>query len=174
MRFALLLCAALLLGTAAPAPDTQAAEPYDGPILRRPNLLVADIPTALKVYRDILGFTASGIVPSPPGAVTYDIYKLPPEAKLRFVFLSAGEQGRIIALTEAKGAAMPAARAGFDTSIIIEVQKNLDGIMAALKAEGLDVGEAIPLTDPSGAKRRDVSFTDADGHRIVLYEMEKK
>ncbi|MBL8631175.1 MAG: VOC family protein [Rhodospirillaceae bacterium] len=150
-----------------------AADTYDGPIMRRPNLLVADIPTALKVYRDILGFTVSGIVPSPPGAVTYDIYKVPPEAKLRFMFLSAGEQQRIIALTEVKGAKLPKQVDGYTDSIIIEVQRDLGAMQTALKAEGLDVGEMIPLTDPSGAKRRDMSFTDHDGHRVVLYQMDK-
>jgi hypothetical protein len=161
-------CAALGLAHVASAAE------YDGPIMRRPNLLVADIPRALKVYQDILGFTPSGIVPSPPGAVTYDIYKIPAGGKLRFVFLSAGDQQRIIALTEAKGVKMPTQVDGYVDSLIIEVRKDLGALQAALRAEGLEVGEMIPLTDPSGAKRRDMSFTDADGHRVVLYQLEKK
>ncbi len=63
---------------------------------------------SLQIYRDILGFTLDGIMDSTEASYSYPVFKIDPEAKVRFATLSAGpEQVRTMALTEITGMNLP-------------------------------------------------------------------
>lgn len=171
-RAAMLAILAAVPGVPVSAADTAPAPAPAPPHLTRPNLLVADIERALTIYRDILGFQAGTTIVSGPESYSYEIFQLPHDARLRFIFLSAGPDQHVMALTEAKGAARPAASTPYDDAVIIELKQDLTPVIARLKAAGLSVGNPVKLTTPTGQKRTDVSFTDFDGHRVVLFGME--
>ncbi|MCB2107690.1 MAG: VOC family protein [Rhodobacteraceae bacterium] len=157
---------------AAHAADTPQPLNVDA-YLHRPNLLVTDLDRALTLYRDVLGFTAHAIIDSPPGSYSYAIYDLPPEAKLRFMFLSTASQQRVLALTEVKGVSLPPTRRPYEGATIIEVKGDLAPILVKVKMLGLAVDAPVALTAPSGQTRTDVAVTDFDGHRLVLFKIDQ-
>ena len=146
-------------------------EPAHDLLLHRANILVADMERALRVYRDILGFRVDFLLDSL--GVATEMFGLPASAKLRMAFLSEGRGAfGSLALTEARGVAIPRRGAPYPFCIIIEVREGrLGGILEQIKAEGLPVGQAYELQQPA---RTDVTVTDHDGHRVVLFELHPK
>ena len=97
-RLFALLCAIVLLSTGLAFAEEPA---YDGAHFKRVTLVVSDLERSLKIYRDILGFQLDGIMDSSEASYSYPVFKIDPEATLRFATLSAGpEQVRTMALTE--------------------------------------------------------------------------
>ena len=140
-------------------------------LLHRPNILVADMERALRVYRDILGFEVNFLLDSM--GVAYEIFGLDPQTKLRMAFVGEGRGAfGSLALTEAKGLKLPAKSMPYRAAIIIELAEGrLEGVVEQLKAEGLSVGTPYELDQPP---RTDISFTDHDGHRVVLFEVHSR
>ena len=138
--------------------------------LHRPNILVSDMDRALRVYRDILGFQVNFLLDSM--GVAYDIFALDPQAKLRMAFISEGRGAfGSLALTEATGVDLPERALPYASAIIIELAEGrLAGVVEQLKGEGLEVGMPHELDKPP---RTDISFTDHDGHRVVLFEIHR-
>ncbi len=82
--------------------------PDTGPRLQRPNFVVADLDRALRVYRDILGFSVAFIEESDAASYAYPVFEIPSAARLRFHVLNANpEQPRSLVLTEIKGIELP-------------------------------------------------------------------
>ena len=137
--------------------------------VQRPHLLVADFDRALRVYRDILGFTLNFLVDALP-RVPWEMFGLPAHAKCRVAFLSEGRGAfGSIAMTEVTGIDLPRPQPPYRCTIIIEVKEGtLFPIIEKLKAESLEVG---PLLRLEGPPRTDVSFSDHDGNRILLFEI---
>ena len=139
--------------------------------LHRPNILVADMERALRVYRDILGFQVNFLLDALD--VAPEMFGLPHSTKMRMAFISEGKGVfGSLALTEAQGVAIPPPQPPYPFCIIIEVKEGrLAGILDQLRAEGLQVGTAYELAQPD---RTDVTITDHDGHRVVLFELHPK
>jgi catechol 2,3-dioxygenase-like lactoylglutathione lyase family enzyme len=139
--------------------------------IHRTHLLVSDIEHALTVYRDIIGLKVNFLVDSLD--VTYDMFDLDRSARCRTSFLSEGKGAfGSIAMTEAKGVAFPTRQKPHRSCVIIEVKEGrLGEIIEGIKALGLDCSPAMDLDNPP---RTDWSFTDYDGHRIVMFEIHPK
>lgn len=139
--------------------------------LHRPNLLVADMDRALSVYRDILGFEVDFLLDALD--VAPEMFGLPLDTKMRMAFLSEGRGAfGSLALSEATGMTLPRRDPPWPAAIIIELQEGrLARSIEQLRGTGLQVGNAYHLDNPT---RTDISFTDHDGHRIVLFELHSK
>jgi catechol 2,3-dioxygenase-like lactoylglutathione lyase family enzyme len=146
-------------------------QPYDGANFKRVTFVVADMDRALKIYRDILGFTLDGIMDSTHASYSYPVFKIDPEAKLRFATLSAGpEQVRTMALTEVTGIELPKPGQPFMTASVIRVV-DLDGVFEKLEALGLETVPGTIAERPGEFKFKERAFVDFDGHLVVLYQM---
>jgi catechol 2,3-dioxygenase-like lactoylglutathione lyase family enzyme len=139
--------------------------------LHRPNILVADMERALRVYRDILGFRVNFLLDALD--VAPEMFGLPLDTKMRMAFISEGKGAfGSLALSEAQGVAIPAPQPPYPACIIIEVKEGrLAGILDQLRAEGLPVGTPYELSQPD---RTDVTISDHDGHRLTLFELHAK
>ena len=163
------LVAALILSLVAPA--TAGDDPYDGANFKRVTFVVADMDRSLQIYRDILGFTLDGISESSAESYSYPVFKIDPEATLRFATLSAGpEQVRTMALTEITGMDLPKPGVPFMTASVIRVD-DLDGVFGKLEELGLETVEPTIAERPGEFKFAEGAFVDFDGHLIVLYQM---
>jgi catechol 2,3-dioxygenase-like lactoylglutathione lyase family enzyme len=144
---------------------------YDGANFKRVTFVVADMERSLQIYRDILGFTLDGISDSTQASYSYPVFKIDPEAKLRFATLSAGpEQVRTMALTEIKGMDLPKPGIPFMTASVIRVD-DLEGVFTKLEALGLETVPGTIAERPGEFKFAERAFVDFDGHLVVLYQM---
>ncbi len=137
--------------------------------VQRPHILVADFERAMRVYRDILGLRVNFFVDALP-RVPWEMFGLPPEARCRVGFLSEGKGVfGSLAVTEAKGVELSKPMPPYRCTIIIEVREGLLFPMVdKLRAEGLEVGEPLRLDGPP---RTDISFSDHDGNRVLIFEV---
>lgn len=137
----------------------------------RSNILVADMDRALRVYRDIIGFKVDFLLDALD--VALEMFALPEGTSARMAFLSEGSGAfGSLALTEAQGVDIPRAATPYTFCSIIEVREGLlQPMLDALRKEGCEVGTAYELKQPD---RTDVTFTDHDGHRVVLFELHAK
>ena len=143
-----------------------------GTHLKRNTILVADIERSLTIYRDILGFTIDKITVSEDDSYSYPVFRLPPEAKMRFCTLNSVEEVRALALTEVKGIELPKYTSGpILNGNVIRVE-DLNGVMEKIKALGLEHTELE--TDHDEERNftfNEQSFVDFDGHLVVIYEV---
>jgi len=139
--------------------------------VHRPHLLVHDMERALGVYRDILGFRVNFLVDSLD--VSYPMFDLDRKAKCRTAFLSEGRGAfGSLAMTEARGVDLPKRQVPYGAVVIIEVREGrLAEIVEKIRGLGLPNHPPMDLDNPP---RTDWSFTDFDGHRIVVFEIHPK
>lgn len=164
---ALFLALFLSVITTASAGD----EPYDGAAFKRVTLVVSDLDRSLEIYRDILGFTLDGIMDSSEASYSYPVFKIDPEAKIRFATLSAGPaQVRTMALTEVTGIELPKPGRPHMTASVIRVD-DLEGTFKKLEAMGLETVPPKIAERPGEFKFVEQAFVDFDGHLIVLYQL---
>lgn len=160
---------ALVLSFAIPA--SAGDEPYDGANFKRVTLVVSDLDRSLEIYRDILGFQLDGIMDSTEASYSYPVFKIDPEAKVRFATLSAGpEQVRTMALTEITGMELPKPGRPHMTASVIRVD-DLEGTFKKLEAMGLEIVPPKIAERPGEFKFVEQAFVDFDGHLIVLYQL---
>ena len=139
--------------------------------LQRPNLVVADLDRALRVYRDILGFRVDFIKDSEPDSYSYPVFEIPRAAKLRFAVLSANdEQPRSLALTEIRGVDVPGPELPRRNALVLNIE-TIDEVLAALRAEGLHIYPEERLETQDGRIGREIGFVDHDGHLVVIYRI---
>lgn len=149
-----------------PIPDT-------GLRLQRANLVVADLERALRLYRDILGFRVDFIQDSPDDSYSYPVFEIPRTAKLRFAVLSANdEQPRSLALTEIRGADVPAPELPRRNALVLNIE-TIDEVLAALADEGLHVYPEERLETHDGRIGREIGLVDHDGHLVVIYRIDQ-
>jgi catechol 2,3-dioxygenase-like lactoylglutathione lyase family enzyme len=139
--------------------------------LHRPNILVADMERSLRVYRDIIGFEVDFLMDALD--VAPEIFGLDPATKMRIAFLSEGRGAfGSLAISEAPDIDLPVREPPYASAIIIELEEGrLTGVLEQLRQAGLVIGQAYELDNP---RRTDVSVTDHDGHRVVLFELHTK
>ena len=166
------LCTVMLAGlllAGGPAHGAPAAAPEVA--LKRVNLLVRDLDRSLTVYRDILGFRVFAITESGPQSYSYPVFRLPPQAKLRFCTLDSTTEVRAFALTEVTGVELPAPPAVHLSAPVIRIER-FDEVRAKLEAAGLEVIEPRSSKTAEGQTFREMAFTDPDGHLVVLYQLD--
>ena len=139
--------------------------------LKRVNLLVRDLDRSLAVYGDILGFRVFAITESGPQSYSYPVFRLPPQAKLRFCTLDSSTEVRAFALTEVTGVELPAPPAVHLSAPVIRIER-FDEVRAKLEAAGLAVVEPRSSRTAEGQTFREMAFTDPDGHLVVLYQLD--
>jgi catechol 2,3-dioxygenase-like lactoylglutathione lyase family enzyme len=139
--------------------------------LKRVNLLVRDMDRSLAVYRDILGFRLGQCTDSRPESFSYPVFRLPAEAKLRFCLLDSTTEVRALALTQVTGIEFPPSPPIQLSAPVIRVQHHQD-VQARLEALGLEVVGPRRSRTAEGHDFTEFAFTDADGHLIVLYELD--
>ncbi len=137
--------------------------------LKRVNFLVADLERSLSVYRDVLGFEVFAITESSPTSYSYPVFKLPPEAKLRFASLNSATEVRGFAITEVKGVELPRPAGIHVSTPVIRVADLIDKL-ARLREMGLEVVDPVESVNAEGLKFVEGAFVDLDGHLVVLYE----
>ena len=148
----------------------QTDEPYEGSYFARVNLIVTDMDRALRLYRDILGFRMDVLTDSPPTSFSYPLFQVDKDVKLKRAFLSAGnDQLWTIALTEIEGVDSYTPPTPHRAAMVIEAPGPVEDLKQKLEAEGIVVDTAWDITAPSGEERTDLSFTDHDGHRFVVF-----
>jgi hypothetical protein len=139
--------------------------------VHRTHLLVASLERAFTVYRDIIGMKVNFVADSLE--VTYPMFDLDRRAKCRTAFLSEGKGAfGSLAMTEAVGVALPARTAPYASAVIVEIREGrLPEMIGQVRTLGLPAHEPMELDNPP---RTDWSFTDFDGHRVVLFEIHPK
>jgi catechol 2,3-dioxygenase-like lactoylglutathione lyase family enzyme len=143
-------------------------EPYVGSSFVRVNLVVTDMERALRLYRDILGFRMDILTDSPPTSFSYPLFNVDKDVKLKRAFLSGGsKQPWTIALTEVDEIEAYVPPAPFRAAMVIEAPGPVEELRTKLAAEGIEIDADWDIT--AYVARTDISFTDHDGHRFVVY-----
>ncbi len=152
--------------TAGPPPVVLAeVDPY----VHRTNFLVADLDRTLRVYRDILGFEVNAVA-GPITDFMHDVLNIPAEADTRIAFVSSvpGKFGNI-GFTEVKGVDLSQPTGLFPSVLIIEVQRDLEPLCDQLIEAGCEIKNIYRLSNPA---RNELLFTDNDGHRVILMQLD--
>jgi len=168
LTFGLILLGALLAGGAARCEDATAPREV---ALKRVNLLVRDLDRSLAVYRDILGFRVFEVSESGPQSYSYPVFRIPPQAKLRFCTLDSSTETRALALTEVTGVELPPQPPLHLSAPVIRIER-FDEVRAKLEAAGLGVVEPRRSKTAEGRDFSELAFTDPDGHLVVLYQLD--
>jgi catechol 2,3-dioxygenase-like lactoylglutathione lyase family enzyme len=137
---------------------------------KRAALIVADLERSLAVYRDALGFALQSIKESAPDSYSYEIFGLPPAARLRMAALDGpADQPRTLALIEVRPALPPAPGPRASTVVYVE---DVDVVLARLAATpGVRLLPERALHTHDGKLGREVGVIDPDGHAIVVYHV---
>ena len=138
--------------------------------MKRPCLAVADLPRALSIYQDILGFRLDYESEASPTSYLYPVFKLPPEAKLKFAALSTEYEPRALTLTEVKGIPLPPPTVPHRAAIVLRVPE-VATVIQKLSQLGLEIIAPNTFDAPPNLKLKEQAFWDYDRHLIVLYEV---
>lgn len=182
LPFSLSICIALILlslstiscdkQTETHKVEKAAMEPSsaeEGVLFKRSNFVVADIDRSLTVYRDILGFSVFGTIEeSSEDSYSYPVFKIPKEAKIRFVALNSPSQERTLALTEVSGIELPKPQTPLMSGVVIRVD-DLATTIKQVQNLKLETTE-IKVVESPRINYKEQAFLDFDGHLIVLYE----
>ena len=140
------------------------------PDLKRINLIVSDLDQSLGIYRDVIGMEVFEIKNSEKGSYAYKVFNLPEDADMRYASLNIGSKTRGFSLTEIKNAKLPSYDGIKMTTAVIQV-KGLREIYDRIIDMNLYSTEIDEDTTPEGITFAEFSFTDYDGHLVVLYEL---
>ncbi|MDO9487535.1 MAG: VOC family protein [Sphingomonadaceae bacterium] len=142
----------------------------DGVRFKRSALIVADLERSLAVYRDAIGFTLQSIKPSAADSYSYEIFDIPPTARLRMAALDGpADQPRTLALIEVQPPLPPGPGARAATVIFVA---DLDGVVGRLNdVPGVRILPERELHTHDGAVGREIGAIDPDGHAIVMYTL---
>ncbi|MCS7037920.1 MAG: VOC family protein [Saprospiraceae bacterium] len=143
-------------------------------LFKRTTLVVSNIERSLGIYRDILGFTLNAPVSeSSAESYSYPVFRIPKEAKIRFVTLDTKTQERTLALTEVTGVPLPKPDQPIMSALVIRVP-DIAATIQKIKALGLETTEPKTARSANGKFAFiEQAFVDYDGHLIVLYQMLK-
>ena len=140
------------------------------PDFKRMNLIVSDLEQSLEIYRDVIGMEVFEIKDSEKGSYAYKVFNLPEDADMRYASLNIGSKTRGFSLTEVKNAELPSLDGIKMTTAVIQV-KGLREIYDKIIDMNLYSTEIDEDTTPEGITFAEFSFTDYDGHLVVLYEL---
>ena len=137
---------------------------------QRGNHVVADLDRALTLYRDVLGFDVTFVLPPNPDSYSYPVFDIPRDAVMRFCVLSTATQERVMALTEIRGIALAPAPHPRRSAIVLEID-DPDTVMAGARALGLTVYDEAVLKTKDGRVGREIGLVDFDDNLIVIYRI---
>lgn len=137
---------------------------------QRGNNVVADLDRALTLYRDVLGFDVTFVLPPNPDSYSYPVFDIPRDAVMRFAVLSTGSQERVMALTEIRGTELAPVPHPRRSAIVLEVD-DPDLVMSGARALGLTVCEEAVLKTKDGLTGREIGLVDFDDNLIVIYKI---
>jgi len=140
------------------------------PNFKRMNLIVSDLEQSLEIYRDVIGMEVFEIKDSEKGSYAYEVFNLPEDADMRFASLNIGSKTRGFSLTEIKNAELPSLDGIRMTTAVIQVE-DLREIYQKIIDMNLYYTEIDQDITPEGIVFAEFSFTDYDGHLVVLYEL---
>ena len=140
------------------------------PDLKRINLIVSDLDQSLEIYRDVIGMEVFEIKNSEKGSYAYKVFNLPEEADMRYASLNIGSKKRGFSLTEIKNAQLPSLDGIKMTTAVIQVEglREIYEKIIDMKLYSTAIDQDIT---PEGITFAEFSFTDYDGHLVVLYEL---
>ena len=140
------------------------------PDLKRINLIVSDLDRSLEIYRDVIGMEVFEIKNSEKGSYAYKVFNLPEEADMRYASLNIGSKKRGFSLTEIKNAQLPSLDGIKMTTAVIQVEglREIYEKIIDMKLYSTAIDQDIT---PEGITFAEFSFTDYDGHLVVLYEL---
>jgi len=142
------------------------------PYLQRATLVIDDLDRALEVYRDLLGLSLEFVGGSEADAFAYEVLKIPERIEIRFAALSSDSQQRTLALVEAPGLAVE--REGPRRAAVVVQVASVPDTLAGASRLGLEVCSSHTTLDPAkGPPRTESAFYDADGHTVVIYQLEE-
>ena len=104
------------------------------------------------------------------GSYAYKVFNLPEDAEMRFASLNVGSKSRGFSLTEIKNTELPSLDGIKMTTAVIQVQ-GLREIYNQIVDLNLHTTAIDEDTTPEGVTFAEFSFTDYDGHLVVLYEL---
>lgn len=161
---------ALAYGCSEPEPAQRQDPSFAIPNMKRPNLVVSDMERSLRIYRDILGLTATDIRPGSKESFSYPVFNVPTSADFRFVSLHEPGEKRILNLTEVTGMDLPRPPSEPYMSALVIGIEGLEAKFKQLADLGLNI---TPSKVAEGADFDFVeqAFIDPDGHLIVCYEI---
>jgi catechol 2,3-dioxygenase-like lactoylglutathione lyase family enzyme len=141
------------------------------PYFQRAALVVDDLDRALEVYRDLLGLSLEFVGGADSERFAYEVFGIPENTEIRFATLSSESQQRTLALIEAPGMATEghvAPRA----AVVLQVG-SVPVTLAGASRLGLETcGSRTDLAPDMGPPRTEGAFYDADGHAVVIYQLE--
>ena len=107
---------------------------------------------------------------STKGSYAYKVFNLPKDADMRFASLNIGSKTRGFSLTEIKNAELPSLDGIKMTTAVIQVEglKEIYKEIVKMNLYSTEIDEDIT---PEGITFAEFSFTDYDGHLVVLYEL---
>jgi len=109
-------------------------------------------------------------VPSTKGSYAYKVFNLPENAEMRFASLNVGSKSRGFSLTEIKNTELPSLDGIKMTTAVIQVE-GLREIYKKIVKMNLNSTAIDEDLTPEGETFAEFSFTDYDGHLVVLYEL---
>tara|TARA_B100001540_G_scaffold64260_1_gene57783 strand:+ start:601 stop:1050 length:450 start_codon:yes stop_codon:yes gene_type:complete len=140
------------------------------PDFKRMNLIVSDLEQSLEIYRDVIGMEVFEIKDSDKGSYAYKVFNLPEDAAMRYASLNIGSKTRGFSLTEIKNAELPSLDGIKMTTAVIQVE-DLREIYQKIINMNLHYTKIDEDITPEGITFAEFSFTDYDGHLVVLYEL---
>ena len=143
---------------------------HASPDLKRINLIVSDLDRSLEIYRDVIGMEVFEIKNSKKGSYAYKVFNLPKNAEMRFASLNVGSKSRGFSLTEIKNTELPSLDGIKMTTAVIQVE-GLREIYKKIVKMNLNSTAIDEDLTPEGEIFAEFSFTDYDGHLVVLYEL---
>jgi len=137
---------------------------------QRANHVVSDLDRALAFYCGILGLSLEFRKDSARDSYSYPVFGIPAQATVHFAVLNAPSQPRVMALTEVRGVPLPPAPLPRRSAIVLDVA-DIDGVVAASRAAGLQVYPEGRLVTNDGRTGREVGIVDPDGNLVVIYHI---
>lgn len=137
---------------------------------QRANFVVSDMRRALEFYVGVLGLTLEFKKESEPTSYSYEVFAIPPEAKVRFAVLSAPNQPRVMALTEITGIGIGGVPHPRRSCIVLETP-DIDGVADRARKGGFTLCEEGELVTNDGRRGRELGILDADGNLTVVYNI---
>lgn len=147
---------------------------WSGPAFKRMTIMVSDLPRAVQLWRDILGFEVTVNPPSKPDSYSYPVFNISKEATIQYAMVSAGPyQQRTLAMAQISGQKVVVNQSPRVAAAVINANGRLTEIIAKVQAAGLSVIPPHPLVSATQGTGVEQAFMDWDGHLIVLYEFPK-
>ena len=135
-------------------------------------MVVADLERALKVYRDVLGYKVVQTSVVAPDSYIRKVFRIPQSADVRSALLDGPDGSvRALYLAEVKGVKLPLEQSPAMMTVLLRIE-NWQQVLSGLNGLGLStVGPS--QFEAQGGLITEISFTDSDGHLIVLFQRDQ-